>query len=46
MESWRDNLPGNFQGGSKEEELETAASSLEEIENALDGVGWDVEFPG
>lgn len=46
MESWRDNLPENFQGGSKEEELETAASSLEEIENALDSISWDVEFPG
>ena len=46
MEQWKENLPENFQGGQKEEELDQAASNLEDIENALDGIDWDVKFPG
>jgi len=46
LEEWKEGMPEQFQGGQKEEELESAISELEEIENALDGVGWNVEFPG
>jgi len=46
LEDWKENMPENFQGSFKEEELETAISNLEDIENSLEGVGWDVEFPG
>ncbi len=46
LEEWKEGMPEQFQGGYKEEELDSAISALEEIENALDGIGWDVEFPG
>lgn len=46
MEDWKENLPDNFQDGQKGEELDMAASNLEDIENALSGVDWNVEFPG
>lgn len=47
LQNWYDNLPDNFREGDKGEqiqsaidELETVASSMEEVENA------SVEFPG
>jgi hypothetical protein len=46
MEHWKERMPEQFQGGYKEEELDATASSLEDIENALNGIDWDVEFPG
>jgi hypothetical protein len=46
LEEWKEGMPEQFQGGQKEEELDSAISELEDIENALDGVGWNVEFPG
>jgi hypothetical protein len=46
LEDWKEGMPEQFQGGQKEEELDQAASNLEDIENALDGIDWDVEFPG
>lgn len=46
LEEWKEGMPEPFQGGQKEEELDSAISELEDIENVLDGIGWDVEFPG
>jgi hypothetical protein len=46
LEQWKENLPENFQDGSKGEELDTAISDLEDIESNLDGVNFDVDFPG
>ena len=46
LEEWKEGMLEQFQGGYKEEEIDSAISALEEIENALDGIGWDVEFPG
>lgn len=46
LESWRDNLPENLQGGSKADELDTAISELYEMESWLeDCEGKDVSFP-
>ncbi len=46
MEVWRDNMPENFQGTQKYEEVDECASKLESLESDLDGIDFDVEFPG
>jgi hypothetical protein len=47
IENWKDNLPDNFKGGSKEDELQECADALEQLESSLEGVDdWDgVQFP-
>lgn len=46
LQDWSDNLPENLQGSEKADELQTAIDQLEEINNALDGIDWSVDFPG
>jgi len=45
LEDWKDNLPDNFRE-QKEEELDSAISELESIENGLNISFDNVEFPG
>lgn len=46
MEQWRDGMPENFQGTQKYEEVDECASKLESLESDLDGINFDIEFPG
>ncbi|HKI24759.1 MAG TPA: hypothetical protein VKA07_00455 [Candidatus Sulfotelmatobacter sp.] len=46
MENWRDNTPDSLQGEQKYSEVEECASRLESLEDELNGIDWDVEFPG
>ena len=46
MEEWRDNMPENFQGTQKYEEVEECASRLESLEDELNGIDFEVDFPG
>lgn len=47
MESWRDSIPENLQGGDKYSEVDEAATALDEIYNHLDEAeNADVSFPG
>jgi hypothetical protein len=46
MEEWRDGMPENFQGTQKYEEVDECASRLESLESDLDGIDFDIEFPG
>jgi hypothetical protein len=46
MENWRDNIPDSLQGGEKYSEVEECAAQLESLESELDGIDFDVEFPG
>lgn len=47
LESWKDNLPENLQGGSKASELEDAISALDEFIDACNTAeDVDVSFPG
>jgi hypothetical protein len=46
MESWRDNMPDSLQGGGKYSEVEECASHLESLEDELNGIDFDVNFPG
>jgi hypothetical protein len=46
MEEWRDNMPENFQQTQKYEEVEECASNLETLEEELNGVNFDIDFPG
>ena len=46
MESWRDSIPENLQGGDKYSEVEEAISSLEELQGELENISFDVSFPG
>lgn len=45
MESWRDGMPENLQGGDKYTEVDTAASVLQDLNSQLDYLYWDVDFP-
>lgn len=45
-QGWVDNLPENVQGGEKEEQLNDLIGDLQEIVDTLEGIGWDIEFPG
>lgn len=46
IEEWRDGMPENFQGTQKYEEVDECASKLESLESDLDGIDFDVKFPG
>jgi hypothetical protein len=48
LQSWRDNLPENFQSGSKADELDEAISNLQGLEDSLDAsnFNFDIEIPG
>lgn len=49
LQEWYDNLPEQFQGGSKGDQLQTAIDALTEIISDLDNVegrDGDVNFPG
>ena len=46
IESWRDNMPDSLQGGEKYSEVEECASNLETLEDELNGINFDVDFPG
>jgi len=46
MEEWRDGMPENFQATQKYEEVDECASKLESLETDLDGIDFDVDFPG
>jgi hypothetical protein len=46
MEERRDNTPENFQGGETYEMVESAVDSLEQLKDELEGISFDVEFPG
>ncbi len=46
MEEWRDNMPDNFQGTEKHDEVDECASTLETLEDELKGLNFDVDFPG
>lgn len=46
MEEWRDGMPENFQATQKYEEVEECASRLESLEDELNGIDFDVNFPG
>jgi hypothetical protein len=46
MEEWRDGMPENFQQTQKYEDVEQCASDLETLEEELNGINFDVEFPG
>ena len=46
MESWRDSIPENLQGGEKYSAVEECIGNLEEIQNALESVEFgSVDFP-
>ncbi len=46
MEEWRDNMPDSLQGGEKYSEVEECASNLESLEDELNNINFDVDFPG
>jgi hypothetical protein len=46
LQEWRDNLPENMQSGEKASALDNAISELDDIYSNLDGIRWEVEFPG
>ena len=48
LQSWRDNLPENFQYGTKADELEEAISNLEDLAGQLDGsnFNFEIDMPG
>jgi hypothetical protein len=46
MEEWRDNMPDSLQGGEKYCEVEECASNLESLEDGLNNINFEVEFPG
>lgn len=46
LEQWKESLPENLQDGDKASELDEAISQLEDIHQALDGIEFDVAFPG
>lgn len=49
LQEWYDNLPEQFQNGSKGEEIQEAIDALEQLETdigELEGRDGDVSFPG
>jgi hypothetical protein len=46
IESWKDNLPESLQNGEKADQLDECLTGLQEIQEALESVVWEVEFPG
>lgn len=46
MEEWRDNTPDSLQQTEKYNEVEECASNLESLEDELNGINFDVDFPG
>ncbi len=48
LQGWFDNLPENFQNGSKGEQLQEAIDALDELASSLEDVAgnFSVEFPG
>jgi len=46
MEEWRDNTPDSLQQTEKYNEVEECASNLETLEDELNGINFDVDFPG
>jgi hypothetical protein len=45
MEEWRDNTPDSLQQTEKYNEVEECASNLESLEDELNGINFDVDFP-
>ena len=46
LQDWRDSIPENLSSGDKAEQLDSAIAELDEIYGGLDGVRWEVDFPG
>lgn len=46
MEEWRDNTPDSLQQTEKYNEVEECASNLESLEDELNGINFEVDFPG
>ena len=46
MEQWYDSIPENLQQGSKAQEVEEARDALDSLKGELEGLSWDVSFPG